>query len=148
MFNIALLIEFDEPRVRDIVAEYLPDQTRPDFADDLESWEQPIFEAIEELDAPTIVKIVDEKNLCVVWSEIEDELSSLCESFSTCQGVIERAYVRALEPVGDDELFDGVLYKNVKGELIEYPMFEHGLKLPDEFSGASSFEGYWEALMQ
>ncbi|WP_416398394.1 hypothetical protein [Allohahella sp. A8] len=121
--------------------------SRPDFDDDLEEWQKPLFEQVEDLEYPDELGDVGEKGLFLHWWEIEATLSDLDQKFQACQGRIVKAYKRG----GEDSYIDGSvgdrLYRCDADRLKRVDTKKQSLKMPAELP-ESRDSVYLTALLQ
>ena len=149
--GIAALVEFQSPSQREIVIKFLTQETRPDFDDDLKSWEILVFEQLEDVDFPNEMVKEGESLLFVDWWEIEQELDELDEKLLRCGGKIQKAQLHAeegfFEDGGDNNLY-GLFYKRIKNQLVLVDSAKKKLKMPEDFPKDSNFSQQMQALKQ
>jgi len=148
--GIAALIEFQSTSQREIVIKLLTRETRPDFDDDLKSWEVPVFEQLEDVEFPNEMVKDGESLLFVHWWEIEQELDELDEKLMLCGGKIQKAQVFAEEGFFEDanDGLYGLFYKRIKNDLVMVDSAKRQLKMPDDFPKDSGISQQMQALQQ
>jgi len=148
--GIAVLIEFQSTSQREIVIKLLIRETRPDFDDDLKSWEVPVFEQLEDVEFPNEMVKDGESLLFVHWWEIEQELDELDEKLMLCGGKIQKAQIFAEEGFFEDanDGLYGLFYKRIKNDLVMVDSAKKQLKMPDDFPQDSGVSQQMQALQQ
>jgi len=148
--GIAVLIEFQSTSQREVVIKLLAQATRPDFDDDLKTWEVPVFEQLEDVEFPNEMVKEGESLLFVDWWEIEEELDELDEKLMRCGGKIQKAQIHAEEGFFEDEQGNlyGLFYKRIKNELVMVDSAKRKLKMPEDFPKNPDISQQMQALKQ
>ena len=106
-------------------------------------WEQPFFVAIEEIDYPSELKVVDQHQLYVAWLETNHSLVELEDAFKQCGGEIIKAYQFA-----DGGDVEELLFTRRNDQLIMIHALEEGLKVPSDFSEEDEHPPILQSLFQ
>ena len=69
--RLYFLAHFANNHQRDRAVFYLQEDTRPDFDDEVPEVEQALFEAVDEIPYPTVIKILDDSSL--YWAMTEED---------------------------------------------------------------------------
>jgi hypothetical protein len=69
--RLYFLAHFANNHQRDRAVFYLQEDTRPDFDDEVPEVEQALFEAVDEIPYPTVIKILDDSSL--YWAMAEED---------------------------------------------------------------------------
>lgn len=141
--DLGILVTFKNEKKAASVAILLKKETRPDFEDDLEGWEHPLFFAIEEIDYPTELKLIDDQRLYIAWYETAEQLPELDRAFKLCGGEIVTAYQFA-----DGGDVEELLFKRQDGKLMMIYAEEEGLKVPSDFPENSEYPQIMQSLLQ
>lgn len=117
--------------------------SRPDFDDDLEDWVKPLFHAVEDIDYPSTVLIVDNHFLYVDWSEFDGAVGTLFRQFKLCGLELDKAWQYA-----DSGDFEEILYVVRDGKLSVIDAVEEGYKVPDDYEDQPENPAILQALRQ
>lgn len=141
--ELGLLLKCSSAEHADTLQQLLAKASRPDFDDDLEEWQKPLFSVIEEIDYPDRLLVVDGVCLYIEWSETDVPVEMLFRQFKQCGAEFLKAWQFA-----DSGDFEEILYVAKEGKVCVIDAVEEGFKLPSDFDDSPDNPAMLQALRQ